>query len=263
MHRTGEHAARVCHHAAVLLAPTTGLQLALIGLAAVGVSSTVVLAVRQRRRAARDAAQRRALVAAAERTLEHERRRLSLELHDELGQSLTAVFLMLQRAARLDDDAARRQVIQETLPHCQTVVDQVRSLSSRLRAPAVEERSFVDAVEGVVGDFERSAGVRVEPALDLAEGTPATEKLSVTRLAQEALEAVSRGTAAELVRLELSAGPGRLELVLEDERAGPLPGGNALAHEILHDHAALLGAKHTLENTGTTGMRLTLRRTTG
>ena len=80
---------------------------------------------------------------------ENERRRIALELHDEIGQTLTAVNLNIQLLEDLVSDAEGTARLQESVRIIQLAMEQVRNLSFDLRPPMLDQFGLVPALEGI------------------------------------------------------------------------------------------------------------------
>jgi two-component system, NarL family, sensor histidine kinase UhpB len=203
----------------------------------------------------RDSA-RRALAAQ-----EGERRRIARELHDEIGQALTAVVLQLDRARR----GATRTVDDEVGEARETVrasLEEVRGIARRLRPEALDDLGLVSALAALTNDFSRRAGVHVERAI--APDIPALdpeEELVIYRVAQEALTNVVRHAAASRARLVLGVHDGHVVLEVNDagagfDLAGALEGSGLLG---MRERALLIGAELELRSAVGEGTSVRLR----
>ncbi|SHN83880.1 two-component system, NarL family, sensor histidine kinase UhpB [Geodermatophilus obscurus] len=135
---------------------------------------------------------------------EAERRRVAQELHDEVGQSLTAVLLGLRRVA----DRAPADLQQEVLLVQETArasLDEVRQVVRRLRPGVLDDLGLVSALTSLVTEHTRLTGADVCRRLssDLPALGPDAE-LVVYRVAQEALTNVARHAAAGRVCVDLT-----------------------------------------------------------
>jgi two-component system sensor histidine kinase UhpB len=175
----------------------------------------------------RDSA-RRALAAQ-----EDERRRIARELHDEVGQALTAVVLQLDRAqvAATGESGERMREAREA---ARATLEEVRAIARNLRPEALDELGLAAAVRQLCADVER-AGVLVERRIAAGLQLTPEAEVVVYRVAQEALTNALRHSGAE-----------RIELVLESGAAG----GAVL--RVGDDGRGLDGAA---EGTGVIGMR--------
>lgn len=169
---------------------------------------------------ARLEAERTASTARALEAQEAERRRIAQDLHDEVGQSLTAVLLELKQAAQQvpPDVAAGLDAARETT---RASLVEVRRISQRLRPGVLDDLGLLSALSSLAGDLTTRAGVPVQrqfppglPAL-----SPSTE-LVVYRVAQEALTNVARHARASRVELGLSRVGDEVVLRVADDGRG-------------------------------------------
>jgi two-component system, NarL family, sensor histidine kinase UhpB len=196
----------------------------------------------------RDSA-RRALAAQ-----ERERRRVARELHDEVGQALTAVVLQLDHAGRSGDPAGiaeAREAVRESL-------EEVRGIARRLRPEALDDLGLPSALAALTNDVSRRARLPVERrvAPDLPALAP-DEELVVYRVAQEALTNVARHADARRAWLALGVRAGRVELEVGDDGRGidGAPPGAGLVG--MRERAVLIGAE--LDVSGAEGRGTTVR----
>ena len=181
------------------------------------------------------------LITARESTLRH----VARELHDELGQNLTAMGSMLGRAAaRAPADSPLRAELREIAEIAQRMLEQVRALSQALHPSILEAVGLDGTLEWHLSSVERQTGIditydRTGPALPLDEAVAA----HIYRILQEALNNVTRhsGTTQAWVRLRTSATG--LELEVEDHGAGmpPAARGRGLGLTTMRERAALIG----------------------
>jgi two-component system, NarL family, sensor histidine kinase UhpB len=161
----------------------------------------------------RDSA-RRALAAQ-----EDERRRIARELHDEVGQALTAVVLQLDRAqAGTEGDVAAR--MREAREAARATLEEVRAIARNLRPEALDDLGLAAALRQLSAEAERAGAIvkrRIEPDLELS---PEAEVV-VYRVAQEAITNALRHSGAERIELTLERdGAGGAELRVADDGGG-------------------------------------------
>lgn len=177
------------------------------------------------RTAERDAL-RRQLVEAEEA----ERRRLSRELHDELGQQLTGMSLGLEEARRLTSmpDVARGDVesLGRRLEQLQALTREMtmaaRYVALELRPPELDDMGFENALDTFVSGWSARFGVTAE-VLVMGEGgepMPADVASSLYRIAQEALNNVAKHAGAKQVSVIVEKGAGQVRLIVEDDGCG-------------------------------------------
>jgi two-component system sensor histidine kinase UhpB len=175
-------------------------------------------------------------------TQEEERRRLAMELHDEVGQSLTALMLESARAADQapPELAAELREIQEST---RELSDRVRDIVRGLRPEALDDLGLRSALLALSADFGQRTGLKVLRRIRHEVPTLAPEiELAVYRVAQESLTNVARHAEASRVEIGLSFG-GELELVVRDNGHGI--GGRSPGNGIegMRERARLVGGR--------------------
>ena len=183
----------------------------------------VISDVTSLRREALEAQQaRRDLRGLSERLVEareDERRRIARELHDELGQRLTALKLelaSLKRGARAS--AARIAAMQAMLDD---TVASVRRISADLRPLMLDDLGFNAAIEWLARETARRTGIEV--TVRLGEGDPRLDDratIALYRMVQEALTNVARHAQATEVHVEVGEQDGALVLTVHDNGSG-------------------------------------------
>jgi two-component system, NarL family, sensor histidine kinase UhpB len=154
---------------------------------------------------------------------ERERLRIARELHDEVGQMLTAIALRAERAA---DDAApvERSALLEISQTALGSLEDVRRIARELRPEVLDDLGLVNAVIALCGRVDRQPGLRVRRELEWSLPKLAPEvELVIYRVAQEALTNVLRHAAATEVVVELRREPDSVVLEVADNGRG-LPG---------------------------------------
>ena len=154
---------------------------------------------------------------------ESERTRISRELHDELGQSLTALSMDLAwmtHRLREDDVAVRAKA--DAMRHLLVdTIESVQRISSQLRPGLLDDLGLVAAMEWQTKESARRAGLVYE--LDLGEQDIALETGLATalfRILQETVTNVVRHAEATRIRVTLDAGPNELVLTVHDDGKG-------------------------------------------
>jgi two-component system, NarL family, sensor histidine kinase UhpB len=175
---------------------------------------------------------------------EGERLRIAQELHDEVGQTLTAVLLQLGRSARRADPELGAQLL-ETQETARASLEDVRRISRELRPEALDDLGLASAIVALTERFSQGAGLQVRRVLD-RELPPLSEEaeLVIYRVAQEALTNVARHAGADRAELSLTSADGRLVLRVADEGRGfdsQLVEGGGLRG--MRERAVLVGAQ--------------------
>ncbi|MFJ9739251.1 sensor histidine kinase [Streptomyces sp. NPDC101166] len=150
---------------------------------------------------------------------ERERHRIARELHDEVGQTLTAVLLQLKRVAdRAPHDL--REEVGQAQEATRAGLDEIRRIARRLRPGVLEELGLLSALRSLAAEFT-AHGLTVRP--DLRTGLPpltAETELVLYRVAQEALTNTARHSGADRAELSLRPAPDGVELLVGDNGAG-------------------------------------------
>jgi signal transduction histidine kinase len=151
---------------------------------------------------------------------ETERRRIARELHDEIGQVLTAVKINLQTLQRTAAPAGHGS-LQESIAIVDRAVQQVRNLSLDLRPSLLDDLGLVAALRWYVDRQSARAGYHGQVVADPPDLTvPPEVATTCFRVAQEALTNVVRHAHAQRVRVELRREDGELRLVVRDDGKG-------------------------------------------
>jgi signal transduction histidine kinase len=142
-------------------------------------------------------------------------RSISLELHDDFGQILTAIGAMLQRADRNTGDLLEvREIVQTTL-------EKVRSLSHALHPVVLDEAGLESALDVYLPTFEKQTGIEVGYE-KTGEGQELDRELSIHlyRVMQEALNNVARHSNSKSAAVRLRFLPDAVVLEVQDEGIG-------------------------------------------
>lgn len=153
---------------------------------------------------------------------EEERRNLSRELHDEVGQMLTGLRLELGALDRFRADPEQfRTHHHEAKELTEQTMRMVRDLAVGLRPSVLDDLGLAPALQAQVRDFNRRSNCKVQleitgPTADLDEA----QRTCLYRLVQEALTNCARHAQAGQARVRLEAGGDRLTLTVEDDGVG-------------------------------------------
>ncbi|MFJ7962801.1 HAMP domain-containing sensor histidine kinase [Streptomyces sp. NPDC096324] len=173
---------------------------------------------------------------------EAERRRIAQELHDEVGQSMTAILLALERAAA-DADEPLRGDLRQVQEITRGSLDEVRRLARRLRPGVLEDLGLISALTSLTEEFSTHVGLRVVRRFDT--GLPVLDQqteLVLYRVAQEALTNAARHAEASQVEVSLRHTDEAVVLAVVDDGRG-----NGVAREGagirgMRERALLIGA---------------------
>jgi PAS domain S-box-containing protein len=152
---------------------------------------------------------------------EDERRHLARELHDQIGQALTAAKIDLQAAQRLEERTAIVRRLDDIIAVIERLLQEARQLSLDLRPPLLDDLGLVPALRWCLDQQAQRADLRVEFFADPAlERVDAAIETACFRVAQEALTNVVRHARAQTVSVELHRTPEALHLVVRDDGIG-------------------------------------------
>lgn len=152
---------------------------------------------------------------------EKERRLIAQELHDEIGQALTAVKLHLQLFGRKLDNAAQVAKLNELVSIVEVALDQVRSLSLSLRPPHLDALGLEAALRWQIDRL--FAGTDVDCQLDCVPLSPRPDtqvEATVFRIVQECLTNIVRHAQAHKVRVVVRVEGGKLWVQVTDDGQG-------------------------------------------
>lgn len=190
---------------------------------------------------------------------ENERRVLARELHDEVGQTLSAVLVELRN---LSVESAI-QTDQQSRDHVETVeglvensVRVVRNMALLLRPSMLDDLGLVPALQWQAREVSKRTSMEVSVATELAsDDLPDEYKTCIYRVVQEALHNCSRHAGATRVRIRVQQEPGRLLLSIQDDGQGfDVKQTKGLGLLGIEERAARLGGKceiHSAPGSGT------------
>ncbi|WP_340377632.1 sensor histidine kinase [Streptomyces sp. SS7] len=190
---------------------------------------------------------------------ESERLRVARELHDEVGQTLTAVVLQFKGLAARAPKELREDVVtaQETV---RDSLEEVRRIARRLRPGVLEDLGLVSALRALTLEF---AGPGVTVAHEVDGSLPALGRqaeLVLYRVAQEAMTNAARHSKATTIGLELrSAEDPAVELIVRDDGRGLQGAKEGAGLQGMRERALLLGATLTLTSGDARGTTVRLR----
>jgi two-component system sensor histidine kinase UhpB len=151
---------------------------------------------------------------------EVERRRLSRELHDEVGQALTAAKINLQ-AAMDDVGPAISGRLQETAVILDRLLGQLRQISLDLRPSMLDDLGLVPALRALLDEQARRASIKARfTAEDVPKDLDPEIQITCFRIAQEAITNALRHANATQIDVDLGRENGNLQLQVRDNGTG-------------------------------------------
>ena len=153
---------------------------------------------------------------------EAERQVIARELHDEIGQVLTAVRINLQSLQRSDDKDSLLSPIDDSLVIVDEALDRVRELSLNLRPSLLDNLGLASALRWYVDRYARRSGIVADLKSDVEDGCRLRVELETAcfRIVQEALTNVARHAQATHVSVRLTRVNGNLDLRISDNGVG-------------------------------------------
>ena len=198
---------------------------------------------------------------------EDERRTIARELHDEIGQALTAVDVDLAIVESTVGSGGRAaEAIREARSVAQHALSGVRDLSQLLRPSMLDDFGLPDTLRWYLRRFSDRTGVKTELVDDhLIERLPIDVEVCVYRVVQEALTNVSRHAQASACRVFVQRVASSLIVTVEDDGIGwevPVPDRrmprDGLGLVGIRERVADLGGRFRIEGTSGKGTRLTI-----
>jgi len=154
---------------------------------------------------------------------EEERRTISRELHDEVGQSLSALLMEAGNAAAMVPPEALdvRQHVDSIKKLAEASVSIIRNMTLLLRPSMLDDFGLVPALEWHARELSKRTGMRVHvAAADSAGELPDALKTCIYRVVQEALHNCARHAQAKIVRVVVSQEQSKIVLSVEDDGRG-------------------------------------------
>jgi signal transduction histidine kinase len=158
---------------------------------------------------------------------ETERRAIARELHDEVGQAVSALSLAVGNVAArispasIDDSKEQLRTIRQL---AEKTVAVVRDMSLLLRPSMLDDLGLIPALEWQAREVSRNDDIRVSVRADsITEELPDEQKTCIYRVVQEALRNVTRHARANRVEIHLVQNDGFLQLTIHDNGQGFSP----------------------------------------
>ena len=198
---------------------------------------------------------------------ETERRRVAHELHDELGQSLTAIKINLQSRERFKDRSPT-ELNAENLRIVESALQHVRRLAVALRPSVLDDLGLIPALRGIAEQTAARGGFEVHFQPALPEGRlPPDVETACFRIVQEALTNISRHAHAHRVDIDLFHDGDALVLGIHDDGCGfevaavreRASAGDSIGLLGMKERATLLGGQLDIESIPGMGSTVRMR----
>ncbi len=155
------------------------------------------------------------------RAQEDERRALSRELHDEAGQSFSAILLETENLLDAELGAGAKPHLESIRNLAQRGMAETRNMALLLRPSMLDDFGLVPALNWQAKETAKRTGLRVQvSAADLPQDLPEEHKTCIYRVVQEALHNVVRHAQASAAQIRLQWEEGRIDLTVQDDGTG-------------------------------------------
>jgi signal transduction histidine kinase len=198
---------------------------------------------------------------------EQERARMARDIHDHLGQSLTALKLDIAEVGRRNRSGESKAVeerLEEMNALIDTAINDVQRVAAELRPVILDDLGFVHAIEAYLRDVERRSHLRCVLDSQVSDVPIAADAATALfRILQEALTNVIRHAAARRVDVTLTADDEAVALVIQDDGVG-IPAAEevnprAMGLVGMRDRARLFGGSVQVAGGPRGGTRVTAR----
>jgi signal transduction histidine kinase len=198
---------------------------------------------------------------------EEERRDLARELHDRVGQSLTAMRInmeLIRTRAGEQGDAQVRARAEDSIHLIESTFKSVQNVMYDLRPPMLDEYGLLPPLRWYARQFTERTGIRVEVRGGEDGPGNADVETALFRVAQEALTNVARHSQAKNVRIEIRSTPEEAVLTVEDDgigfdRARERPGKAGYGLVTMRERAQAVGGTLETKSKKGRGTRITMK----
>jgi PAS domain S-box-containing protein len=156
---------------------------------------------------------------------ESERKRIALELHDGIGQMLTAIKFKVESILQEEGKGkgkAKEKSLEAIIPMVRESVDEVRRMQMDLRPSTLDDLGVLATLGWFCREYQKIySRIRIEKEIAIQENEVSTpRKVVIYRLTQEAMNNIAKHSQADLVRLSLRKQGAQIEWVIEDNGMG-------------------------------------------
>lgn len=154
------------------------------------------------------------------RAQEEERRKLSRELHDEIGQSFSAVLMEAENLLDLEPASDVRPHLNAIRSIAEKGINEIRNMALLLRPSMLDDFGLVPALDWQARETAKRTGMHVEVASEVADELPEEHKTCIYRVVQEALNNCARHAQASTVQVAVRSETGQILLSVQDDGSG-------------------------------------------
>jgi signal transduction histidine kinase len=196
---------------------------------------------------------------------EEERRSLARELHDAVGQALTAIKMEMVVAMRgVESDSRARRALDEGRAIAESALQSVRDLSQLLHPSMLDDFGLPEAVNAQLRSFSKRTGIRTQLTHErMNDRLPPEIEVCVYRIVQEALTNIARHSGATSCTVSLVRRADALHLTIEDDGHGIAMAASDGAPRLgvigMRERAQALAGTFVIENREEGGTRVAVR----
>ncbi len=189
---------------------------------------------------------------------EEERKRISRELHDSVGQALSSMIVGVSVVARLDGPDEIEAKVAELDQLGGETLQLVRQLGKELRPSALDDLGLAAAIDRYAAEFAiQHPKIAIDVHCDLPTRLPPTTETALYRIIQEAMTNVARHSGADTLSVLIASRDGHVRAIIEDNGGGFRPeaarrNGQSVGIHGMAERAELLGGRLSIES-GTNG----------
>ncbi len=154
------------------------------------------------------------------RAQEEERRKVSRELHDEVGQAFSAVLMESENLLDLEPASELRPHLESIRGLAEKGMNEIRNMALLLRPSMLDDFGLVPALDWQARETAKRTGMRVEVKSDVEGELPEEHKTCIYRVVQEALNNCARHAQAASVQVAVESQPGQILLSVQDDGSG-------------------------------------------
>jgi PAS domain S-box-containing protein len=150
---------------------------------------------------------------------ENERRGIARDLHDGVGQMLTAIKFQIESALQLKN---KKKSLETVVPLIKESIEEVRRVQMDLRPSTLDDLGVLATLEWFCREYQKIySNIRIEKKTELQESdVPMPLKTVIYRVTQEALNNIAKHSKANLVRVSLNKKESKIELTIRDDGIG-------------------------------------------
>jgi PAS domain S-box-containing protein len=156
---------------------------------------------------------------------EKERKRIARELHDGIGQALSAIKFSVENSLgqlRRVSDQSELKALEALIPLTQKTIEEVRRIVKDLRPSILDDLGILATINWFCREFQKVySGIQIKTDLNVQENSiPSSHKTVIYRILQEALNNIAKHSRADLIRLSLIEQANRVILSIQDNGVG-------------------------------------------